>query len=63
LIKITYDAQPGSILDTFPNGDFTVMTGDFPVYVRDYVCEDKFQIKAGKAFRVHSGEQLPTPEI
>jgi methionyl-tRNA formyltransferase len=61
--KISYEAAAGTILDVFPNGDFIVMTGDYPLYVRGYECDDKSLIAAGKVFELHSGSQPPDPEV
>ncbi len=61
--KISYEAAPATITDVFPNGDFIVMTGDFPLYVRAYECGDKSLIAAGKRFELRSGNQPPDPEV
>jgi len=59
--QIAYDCSPGSITDVFPNGDFVVQAGDLPVYVREWSAERGFRPRAGTAFSLVSGVQLPDP--
>jgi UDP-4-amino-4-deoxy-L-arabinose formyltransferase/UDP-glucuronic acid dehydrogenase (UDP-4-keto-hexauronic acid decarboxylating) len=59
--RIPYEAEPGMIVDRFPNGDFLVMAKDYPLYVRDYTCETPALLQAGAIFQLHSGEQPPDP--
>src|SRR5439155_24487443 len=33
---ILFEAEPGTILDRFPNGDLLVMAGDAALYIREY---------------------------
>ncbi len=61
--RIPYFGAPGEILEVFTNGDFIVMTGDHPLYVRQSVCEDRYQIVPGRVFQLRSGEQLADPHV
>lgn len=61
--QIKFNAEPGVVLEVFPNNDFLVMASDYPVYVRDYVCENNFLLKSGDKFQIHSGQQPDIPII
>jgi methionyl-tRNA formyltransferase len=61
--RILFTAEPGTILDVFPNGDFIVMAADHPLYVREYKCDQPQQVKKGRRFAMRSGAHLPDPEL
>jgi methionyl-tRNA formyltransferase len=61
--QIRYDAPPGEIIEVFPGGHFVVATGDWPLYVRAYRCEDPSAIRRGRRFQLHSGESVPDPQL
>ncbi len=61
--KIIYPNKPGMVVDVFPNGDFVVMTGDYPLYVRTYACADPSALISGAVFQRTSGVQLPEPNV
>jgi UDP-4-amino-4-deoxy-L-arabinose formyltransferase/UDP-glucuronic acid dehydrogenase (UDP-4-keto-hexauronic acid decarboxylating) len=60
---IAYSGKPGEIVDVFPNGDFVVMTGDWPVYVRRWEADAAFAMDRGQVFQRRAGIQPPDPEL
>jgi methionyl-tRNA formyltransferase len=60
---ITYAAEPGTIVEVFPNGHFLVQTGDGALYVRDYECPDRARVVAGRRFHVVSGVSVEDPAL
>jgi methionyl-tRNA formyltransferase len=61
--KIRYAAEPGTILERFPNGDLLVMAGDAPLYIREYAFGAVESLAPGVRFDVRSGRQPADPKV
>lgn len=61
--KINFKESPGTIIEVFPNNDFIVATKDYPLYVREFLCQDNSQIKRGNRFKMQSGELIDDPVL
>jgi len=60
---IEFEAEPGTIVEVFPAGEFVVAAGEHTVYVREYECEDRSLITPGERLRPVSGVQPPDPVL
>ncbi len=58
---IAFRGAPGEIVETFPNGDFVVQTGDGAIYVRAFRAASRVTIARGRRFALASGRQPPDP--
>lgn len=61
--KILYSADPGEIVEVFPNGDIVVQAGNGAVYVRQMRIDNNITLCVSDRLRQTSGEILPDPEI
>lgn len=58
---IPYDAEPGCVVEAFPNGDVVVQAGDTSVYLRGPSVGDGRLLRRGDRLAPVSGEPLPIP--
>ena len=59
--KISFPGKPGEILDIFPSGHFIIMTGDYPLYVKNISGDGSSNLQKGMMFKTRCGESLPDP--
>jgi len=60
--SLTYEGEPGTIADVFPNGDFIVLSSTLPVYVRAW-RGTRFSPQRGLRFEQRSGIPLADPVL